>query len=354
MTTPLTPANWYPDPEDPNVLRYWDGWAWTEHRAPAPDATNELAATEAGEPDAAPEGVQEQPVQPYDTHPPAAAQQTLLDEDDPWNPPLPSWDSLSTEPLKTEDPETPGAPPTSEMPEAPAPEASSQPEATAVEPANFAPPPGPPPGYYPPPTPPPGGTSNRKLVIGVVAGVLLLVVIAVVVALVTRTDEPAAAPSVSTSSSSEPSPTPPPSDSPTAEATPTESLTPPPPGAEGKDGDYTFAVAGTETGDTITSPAGDAVRTAADGTYYVVYLDVTNTGAAPLTFVANFQQLNASGQTFPLDEEATAFLGGTVADIVPGEQKKTPLVYGVPVGTEPGSIVLHADPSTPGVELPLR
>ncbi len=27
-------ANWYPDPKDPNQLRYWDGSQWTEHQAP--------------------------------------------------------------------------------------------------------------------------------------------------------------------------------------------------------------------------------------------------------------------------------------------------------------------------------
>ena len=30
-----TPANWYPDPTDPALLRYWDGETWTEHTAPA-------------------------------------------------------------------------------------------------------------------------------------------------------------------------------------------------------------------------------------------------------------------------------------------------------------------------------
>lgn len=29
-----TPAGWFPDPEQPGQLRYWDGNAWTEHRAP--------------------------------------------------------------------------------------------------------------------------------------------------------------------------------------------------------------------------------------------------------------------------------------------------------------------------------
>jgi hypothetical protein len=34
----LPPAGWHPDPEDPTQQRYWDGSAWTEHRAPAPAA----------------------------------------------------------------------------------------------------------------------------------------------------------------------------------------------------------------------------------------------------------------------------------------------------------------------------
>lgn len=29
------PADWYPDTQRPGQLRYWDGHAWTEHRAPA-------------------------------------------------------------------------------------------------------------------------------------------------------------------------------------------------------------------------------------------------------------------------------------------------------------------------------
>ncbi len=35
QTAPNPPAGWYPDPRQPNVLRYWDGATWTEHRAPA-------------------------------------------------------------------------------------------------------------------------------------------------------------------------------------------------------------------------------------------------------------------------------------------------------------------------------
>jgi Protein of unknown function (DUF2510)/Domain of unknown function (DUF4352) len=39
MTTPPTPAGWYPDPDGAGGQRYWDGSAWTEHRSPgAPPA----------------------------------------------------------------------------------------------------------------------------------------------------------------------------------------------------------------------------------------------------------------------------------------------------------------------------
>jgi hypothetical protein len=30
VSTP--PADWYPDPEVPGQMRYWDGSAWTQHR----------------------------------------------------------------------------------------------------------------------------------------------------------------------------------------------------------------------------------------------------------------------------------------------------------------------------------
>ena len=46
MTRPPTPADWYPDPEVPGGLRYWDGSSWTEHRTPPaePAAPSEPAA----------------------------------------------------------------------------------------------------------------------------------------------------------------------------------------------------------------------------------------------------------------------------------------------------------------------
>ncbi|MDP9168304.1 MAG: DUF2510 domain-containing protein, partial [Actinomycetota bacterium] len=103
MTTPPTPADWYPDPENSAGLRYWDGTAWTEHRAPAPapreftqaaepaslsdlasaerPATPEASAEpETGAPESGSHRAPDEPaatptpIQPYDTHPPTSNQ----------------------------------------------------------------------------------------------------------------------------------------------------------------------------------------------------------------------------------------------------------------------------------------
>ncbi len=43
-----TPAGWYTDPEQPNQYRWWDGYAWTDHRsapaAPYTPATSQAPA----------------------------------------------------------------------------------------------------------------------------------------------------------------------------------------------------------------------------------------------------------------------------------------------------------------------
>jgi cytoskeletal protein RodZ len=248
------------------------------------------------------------------------------------------------------------------MPSWDAPSSSEQsdtpPPTQTFEAAPFAPPPGPP-EPPPPPTGPPGPSGDgpdKKLVFGILGGAaaILLAIALVLVFVVIRKDEPTVMSSPTTSSATSETTSTESTPQSSSETTSPVSPAPPPPGAEGSDGDYTFSVASTETGDTITSTVSNDVETTADGTYYVIHLNVANTGAAPLTFVATFQQLNAAGQTFPLDDEATAFLGGTIASIAPGEKVETALVYDVPVGTEPDSILLRADPSTAGVELPLR
>lgn len=41
----VTPAGWYPDPQNPAQLRYWDGQAWSESTAPAAPAAPSAPAT---------------------------------------------------------------------------------------------------------------------------------------------------------------------------------------------------------------------------------------------------------------------------------------------------------------------
>jgi hypothetical protein len=36
MQPPTSPPGWHDDPNDPTSLRYWDGFQWTEQRAPKP------------------------------------------------------------------------------------------------------------------------------------------------------------------------------------------------------------------------------------------------------------------------------------------------------------------------------
>lgn len=41
--TETAPPAWFPDPEDPTQYRYWDGAAWTEHRAPRSTTSEQLS-----------------------------------------------------------------------------------------------------------------------------------------------------------------------------------------------------------------------------------------------------------------------------------------------------------------------
>lgn len=54
MSDAQAPAGWFPDPEDPANLRYWDGTAWTEHRHPVDPAGAPVAPTVDAAPAAAP------------------------------------------------------------------------------------------------------------------------------------------------------------------------------------------------------------------------------------------------------------------------------------------------------------
>jgi hypothetical protein len=48
--SPTPPAGWFPDPEDPTLLRYWDGSIWTDQRFARPTTLAMAAQPDAAQP----------------------------------------------------------------------------------------------------------------------------------------------------------------------------------------------------------------------------------------------------------------------------------------------------------------
>ena len=394
MTTPTTPAGWYPDPEDASSLRYWDGDAWTEHRSPAAPPTAGPADEPADEFPASEQATSvvslpEQPTtvvktQPTPDHSGSHRAPDAEPEPDPGatvvvptvsqpapsfeQPPTfetPSFEEISKPTYEVPKYEAPAAAaPSYEAPsyaapsyETPSYAAPSYETPSYAAPSYEAPGFGVPPG---PPTPPEapvasdgsgGGPGNRKVLIGYLSAVgalLVVLVLLLVYAFVIRDNKPTqlATPTISTSSSTTKTK----SSSSTTETTETST---PSAGGNATLGDFVFSVASTDTGDTITSPIDESVVKAATGEYFVVYLDIGNNGTSPLTWLSVLQQLSDGNQTYPPDVEASAALSGSDITINPGDQLETALAFDVPVGTTPTSIQLHGLPGDAGVELPV-
>jgi hypothetical protein len=210
----------------------------------------------------------------------------------------------------------------------------------------------------PPVVEPPTGTEpsapvdNRKLVMGfggAVAALLLVLVLAAVYAFVIHKPDTVDMTSPTTETSTTTVEETATSEESTASATPL----PPPPGGSATDGPLTFTVVGVETGTTITDTENEFLTKDAQGEFVVVRLTVQNTSPDPGQFLGTFQKLNAAGQQFTIDDEATFYVGGGFVDIAPGAEAQVGLAYDVPPGTVPESVELHADPVSPGVVLPV-
>lgn len=291
--TPPTAAGWYPDPDGIGVQRYWDGDSWTEHRAPA----DSVAPAE----------------------PPADEQPTAVVK------------------LRS-------VPTVEHVGAHRAPDSDSEPEPTpAAEPVT---------------TP---ANDNRSVLLkyGAACAALLVVLVGLTIYafLIERPPEVQLSTPADRNTTTVPRDT-----APTggwgAGATP-ETLTAAPtteapvgPAGEATDGPLSFAVHGLDIGPTVVMS--DApIEKIAEGEFIVVHMTVTNVGTEAESFVGMFQTLRAGGTTYPLADEATAYLGGTAAELAPGASADVSLAFDVPPGTVPEAIELHAEPGTPGVQVPL-
>ena len=379
MTTPPpTPAGWFPDPEQAGTLRYWDGATWTEHRSPAPEAAAPAAPEPPDEPAApadpdhvgshrAPEPeplsatdqpTTEVPRREWTPEPPPELRDWASAEPEP-EPEPSSYSEPTTDPTPEQAPESSYPPPplplteqpttkvplgdwTSEAPQEPPAETVPYADATTSTPPE------------PPAVEPPAGTEprvpvdNRKLVMGfggAVAALLLVLVLAAVYAFVIHKPDTvdASSPTTETTTVTTKAPT-------SEESSASES---PPPPAGAVDGPLTFSVVGVERAATITDSENEFLTKDAQGEFIVVRLTVQNTSPDPGQFLGTFQKLNAGGQVYTIDDEATFYVGGGFVDIPPGGQVDVGLAYDVPPGTVPESVELHADPMSPGVVLPV-
>jgi hypothetical protein len=196
-----------------------------------------------------------------------------------------------------------------------------------------------------------GPPDNRKVLIGYLSGVgvlLLALILAAVYGFVIRDNTPPQLASPSTSTSSTTS-----SEASTTETTSESATATPGAGDEATDGEFVFSVASTDSGGTITSPIDESVVKTANGEYFVVYINVGNNGATPITWLSVLQTLSDGTQTYSPDVDASAALTGSEITIDPGAQLQVALAFDVPVGTVPTTIQLHGDPGSAGVELPV-
>jgi hypothetical protein len=346
MTTPPTPAGWYPDPDGSAGQRYWDGSAWTEHRAPAapppPEPIGRVGAHRRPEAGDEPEATAQ-----FEPGPTASVSQPTTPVVLPPEPAPP--------PAEPTPPPASAEPPSFEIPTAEAPSAEAPSGEAPAEPLSFGEPPEPP---VSPPQAPSDGPSepgdNRKLILrfGVACAALLAVlVLAIIYALflhkgnTIQIGAPGASTSTAESTSKSASATSGSKSTKTQTESPTAS-------GQASDGGLTFAVTNVETAPSVKYQDAPVVKKA-QGEFLIVHMTVLNSGAEHTTFLGTLQKLKAGGSTYSIDDEATFYLNSGVADLNPGDTKDVAIAFDVPPGTTPDSIELHGDPISSGVEVPL-
>lgn len=362
MTTP-TPAGWYPDPDGSGGQRYWDGNSWTDHRAPpapTPPPAQPPAPAEPVEPvlpaqppaNEEPTSVVHLRAVPTETR--VGAHRKPDPEDEPAEPEPSESDSYAqkTEPVSQR--LTPDVPP---------PPLAAVPSPPQVDPAPFDITPsqsGPfpaAPAFGAPTAGPSNGNRSLLIRYGAACAALFVVLIGLAVYgfLIKKDPEvqlstpggseitTEASPDSGPGSWGEPTTTA--AESPTAATAPASA-------GEATDGPLSFTVNGMEIGPTVAMTDAPIEKTAV-GEFIVLHMNVANPGPERSTFIATFQTLHAGGTTYQVDDGATAYLGGTFADLPPGASQVVSIAFDVPPGTVPEFIELHVDPTTAGVQVPL-
>ena len=335
VTTPPTPAGWYPDPDGSGGQRYWDGSAWTEHRSPAtPGPAQPTAAAEPPGSEQPTAVVQIPPAGPHvGAH--RASEQEPQAEPAPLPEPEPGptavLDLGSTAP--SEHSTTPVVPPT-----------------PPAEPSYFATP------LDPTPSGEAGAPDDRRRLIiwfGAACAALLAVLALVVVYGVfihkDNTTQLSSGPGATSKSATQTTSG---NGGSSGTKTTSESPTSVPSAGAVTDGNFSFEVTQVETAPSV--KYGDApVQKTAQGEFLIVHMTVTNTGAMSATFLGTLQKLKAGGTTYSIDDEATFYLNGGMAELNPGYQSALAIAFDVPQGTTPESLEVHGDPMSAGAEVPI-
>jgi hypothetical protein len=345
MTTPPTPPGWYPDPDGSGGQRYWDGSAWTEHRSPATPVTPESTEQHTSHEVAA----GEQPTVVVPTRPAEASGGGAHRAPEPDAEPDPGQTTPVTWPPSQAEPAPPSAETTAPSAETTAPvfTGATTPSATGAPPE----PPGP---GFPPAAEQPASDGNRQLIIkfGAACAALLVVLVVVLVYafFIHKNDTTQIGASGDTTTSKSASPTT--SATKTQTQTQTESPTAAPGSEQATEGGITFAVDSVETAPSVKYQDAPVEKTA-QGEFVIVHMTVLNSGDAPATFLGTLQKLKAGGTTYSIDDEATFYLNGGLAELNPGDSADVGLAFDVPPGTVPETLEVHGDPMGAGVDLPL-
>lgn len=134
------------------------------------------------------------------------------------------------------------------------------------------------------------------------------------------------------------------------------------PGAVGQqvhDGDLAFVVTRVSDAGTVGDVANPALQASATGTFVVVHLEVLNLGQGMRSFLGDEQKLkDATGKEYAPDSMANILARNAEqlepgAELGPGAQKRSVLVYDVPRGTVPKEIDLHSDYNSKGTRVVL-